>query len=83
MTEGAREQSRGTGRISHRAAAWLAWSVAAVCVVVMMLTLLFDVLNPSGLQGGTRSPFMRSSRFSRCCSRRSVPWSSLDIPVTR
>ena len=38
--------------MSTRPVPWLAWSVAAVCVVVMMLTLLFHVLNPSGSQWG-------------------------------
>ena len=38
--------------MSTRAAPWLAWSLCAVCVVVMVLTLLFDVLIHSGSQGG-------------------------------
>jgi hypothetical protein len=37
--------------MSTRAAPWLAWSLAAVCVVVMVLTLLFDVLTSSRSQG--------------------------------
>ena len=37
--------------MSGRTAAWLAWSLYAVCVVVMVLTLLFHVLTPSGSQG--------------------------------
>ena len=37
--------------MSARTAAWLAWSLCAVCVVVMVLTLLFHVLTPSGSQG--------------------------------
>jgi hypothetical protein len=38
VTEGAREQSRGIGGISHRAAAWLAWSM-------WTLSLLFVVFS--------------------------------------
>jgi hypothetical protein len=49
MTERANEHFGGSGRM--RTAAWLAWSVAAVCVVVMVLTLLFQLLTPSGSQG--------------------------------
>jgi hypothetical protein len=37
--------------MSTRAASWLAWSVAAVCVVVMVLTLPLIVLTPSGSEG--------------------------------
>ena len=51
MTEGAREQSQGIGRITHRTAAWLAWSLWAFCVIVMVLALPFHVLTSSGSQG--------------------------------
>jgi hypothetical protein len=37
--------------MSTRTAAWLAWSLAAVCVVMATLTLLFHVLTPSGSKG--------------------------------
>jgi hypothetical protein len=66
-----------------RAAPLLAWSVAAVCVVVMALALLVYLLTPRLRRVGPRLSFIRSSRFSRCRSRRSVPWSSLDTPTTR
>jgi hypothetical protein len=53
VVEGAKERDRRTvGRISRRPAAWLAWSVAAICVVVMVLTLPVIMLTPSGSQGG-------------------------------
>ena len=42
VTKGTSNQRRGTGRISHRTAAWLAWSLCAVCVVLIALTLLLD-----------------------------------------
>jgi hypothetical protein len=32
VTEGASEQGRGAGRISYRAAAWIAWSLWALCL---------------------------------------------------
>ena len=44
MTEGAREQSRDIGGISRRTAAWLAWSLCALCVVLIALALLLDFL---------------------------------------
>ena len=37
-----RDQGRRIGGMSHRAAAWLAWSVWAMCVVLLALTALFD-----------------------------------------
>jgi hypothetical protein len=47
VTEGAREQSRGIGRISHRAAAWLAGSLCVVSLTLTALSLLLLVLNLS------------------------------------
>jgi hypothetical protein len=44
VTEGASEQGRGAGRISNRAASWLAWSLWAVCVALIALALLLDFL---------------------------------------
>ena len=59
MTEGAREQQgRGVSRISTRAASWLAWSLAALCVAMFVALIAVYVLlrstpqAPSGL--GTR-----------------------------
>ena len=37
--------------MSTRAASWLAWSLAAVCVVMATLALLFHLLTPSGSKG--------------------------------
>jgi len=52
VTEGASEQEgQVVGGLSHRAAAWLAWSLAAVCVVIGTLALLFHLLTPSGSKG--------------------------------
>jgi hypothetical protein len=49
VTEGARQQSRGIGGISHRAAAWVAWAVCALslalttlCFILMALILRLD-----------------------------------------
>jgi hypothetical protein len=59
VTEGAREQQgRGVSRISTRAASWLAWSLAALCVAMFVALIAVYVLlrstpqAPSGL--GTR-----------------------------
>src|SRR5918993_4974304 len=45
--EGAREQGRGAGGMSHRAAAWLAWSLWALTLVLTALSLLLLALNRS------------------------------------
>ena len=47
MTEGAREQHRGVGGISRRAALWSAWSICALSLVLTMLGLLLLVLSRS------------------------------------
>src|SRR5215216_6215275 len=44
VTKGTREKGIRGGRMSHRTAAWLAWSLCAVCVVLIGLTLLLDFL---------------------------------------
>src|SRR5215204_4414567 len=55
VTKGTRKQGNGIGGMSHRAAAWLAWSLCAVCVVLIALTLLLDFLTgeviPAGVIG--------------------------------
>jgi hypothetical protein len=43
VTTGARQQHQGVGGISHRTASWLAWSLWAVCVVLIALALLLDI----------------------------------------
>ena len=48
MTEGASEQSRGIGRISYRAASWLAWSLWALWVVCVVLAVLLYFYTSSG-----------------------------------
>lgn len=47
MTEGARKQGRGAGRISARASVWLAWSVCALSLVLAALGFVFLALNRS------------------------------------
>jgi hypothetical protein len=47
VTEGAKEQLRGVGGTSHRAAPWLAWSLWALTVTLTALSLLLLVLNLS------------------------------------
>src|ERR671912_1640316 len=44
VTKGTRKQGRGVGRMRHRTAAWLAWSLCAVCVALIGLALLLDFL---------------------------------------
>jgi hypothetical protein len=45
VTQGAREQSRGIGGITHRAAAWVAWSLCLLCVALAAASLILALLN--------------------------------------
>src|SRR5215203_1434873 len=45
--EGTREQGRGVGGMSHRTAAWLAWSLCALSLALTVLSLLLLALNLS------------------------------------
>ena len=58
VTKEARNQDRGVGGKGRRTAAWLAWSLCAVCVGLIALTLLLDFLpdNVFGLTPGRESP---------------------------
>jgi hypothetical protein len=40
VTKGTRKQGRGTGGMSRRTATWLAWSLWAACVALILLALL-------------------------------------------
>ena len=44
MAEGSKEQGRGEGGISARAATWLAWSLWVLTMVLMVFTLAFNFL---------------------------------------
>ena len=48
MTEGARETSRDIGGMNRRAAALLAWSVLALCIVLAAIAVLLALLTPPG-----------------------------------
>jgi hypothetical protein len=52
VTEGARQQDREIGRMSHRAAALLAWSVWALCLALGALALLLDAYRTPSLDRG-------------------------------
>src|ERR687897_1145259 len=60
VTKGTRKQGNGIGGMSHRTASWLAWSLWAVCVVLIGLALLLDFLTseviPAGLPGQRPGP---------------------------
>src|SRR5215216_3089553 len=49
VTKGTRKQGRGVGRMSHRTAAWLAWSLCAVCVALIGIALLLDFLTDTSV----------------------------------
>jgi hypothetical protein len=61
VTEGLSEQDKRVGGMSHHAAAWLAWTLCAVCVVLIALGLLLDFVTdervppdlPAGMLGGS------------------------------
>jgi hypothetical protein len=44
VTEGAREQGRGVGGVSRRTAAWVAWSVCAVTLLILVSCLVLLIL---------------------------------------
>jgi hypothetical protein len=44
MMEGAREKGRGVDRIGHHTAAWLAWSLAGLSVVMFVASIVVHVL---------------------------------------
>src|SRR5215204_590490 len=54
VTKGTRKQGRGVARMSSRTAAWLAWSLCAVCVVLIGLALLLDFLTDLIITEGPR-----------------------------
>jgi hypothetical protein len=45
VMEGAREQDRGLGRMSARVAAWLAWSLCALCVALAAANFILALFN--------------------------------------
>jgi hypothetical protein len=51
VTEGSGVQSRGIGGISYRVAAWLAWSVWALCLTLSILTVVLLLKTPP-IRGG-------------------------------
>jgi hypothetical protein len=57
MTAEAREQGQAAGGMSHRTAAWLAWSLCAVCVALIGLALLLDFLTVTVPIPEARPPF--------------------------
>src|SRR5215210_8098911 len=59
VTKGTKKQGREVGRMSRRTAAWLAWSVCAVCVALIVFALSLDFFTDDIL---TRSPFVFSRR---------------------
>ena len=52
VTKGTSKQGRGVGGMSQRTAAWLAWSLWAVCVVLIGLALWLDFLTDLIVTGG-------------------------------
>ena len=48
MTQEAREQGEGVGRISNRAAAWFAWTLCTLTVALVALVVGFTILTRTG-----------------------------------
>jgi hypothetical protein len=51
VTEGAREQDRGVRRTSTRVAAWLAWSLCALTLILVACVVAFEALYRVSLSG--------------------------------
>jgi MFS-type transporter involved in bile tolerance (Atg22 family) len=51
VTQGAREQGRGVGKMSTRASAWLAWSLASLSVAMFLASVIVYVLVRSSQEG--------------------------------
>ena len=51
MTEGAREQAQGGGGISPRVAAWLAWSLCGLTLILVSCVVAFEALYRVSLSG--------------------------------
>jgi hypothetical protein len=58
VTEGTRQQARGVGGMSRRAAAWMAWALAGLCVAVFLAGVALYVLLRSTQE--TRIPLAMS-----------------------
>src|SRR5215212_8261822 len=56
VTKGTMKQGRGVGRISHRTASWLAWSLCAVCVALLGLALLLALPTLPVVQSSINEP---------------------------
>ncbi len=56
MKEGARKQGRGIGRISDRAAAWLAWALCALALTSIICAVALAVLNRSDVAAAAIFP---------------------------
>jgi hypothetical protein len=56
VAEGARKQGRGIGRVSHRAAAWLAWALCALALTLIVCAVALAVLNRSDVTAAAIFP---------------------------
>src|SRR5215212_3673563 len=63
VTKGTRKQGREVGRMSRRTAAWLAWSVCAVCVALIVFALSLDFFTPDSLASSDFADSLTSSGF--------------------
>jgi hypothetical protein len=55
VTQGAREQGRGFGKMSTRASAWLAWSLAGLSVAMFLASVILYVLARLSQEGPSTS----------------------------
>src|SRR5215204_7560705 len=60
VTKGTKKQGREVGSMSRRTAAWLAWSVCAVCVALIVLTLSLDFFTDDSLTSSVPRSFVFS-----------------------
>jgi hypothetical protein len=58
VTEGTKDQDRGVGRKSSRTAAWLAWSLAAVSLVLLLAGITLFYLSRSAGPGSVNPAWL-------------------------
>src|SRR5215213_723260 len=58
VTKGTRKQGNGIGGMSHRTAEWFAWSLWAVCVVLVTLALVLGFITDKSV-----IPFQAGERY--------------------
>jgi hypothetical protein len=64
VTTEASEQGQGVGGTRHRAAAWFAWALAALSLVLLLAGITLSHLSRSAVPGSVDSPTWLESAFT-------------------